>query len=256
MASRAFMWPGGGSGGVGRSGGAGAVASSAGASLSRVPPSPLLLLPPVPRAALVVAEAARRSSSGGDAGGSGGGVSSGGGASSGASGSGGRGRRAASRAETAKPAAAAATAAADPAALLADVEARQAQIRRWAAAYYNGPGEPEVPDAVYDARCEELRALEARLRAPPLSRRARARALLAAAPRRAVGAPVAAPPGAPGGIAKVRHPTPMLSLPAAQDAAGVLEWGRRLERLGVDPTKAAFTVEPKVDGLALRAVYR
>jgi NAD-dependent DNA ligase len=48
----------------------------------------------------------------------------------------------------------------------------------------------------------------------------------------------------------------MLSLTAAQDAAAMGAWAKRLGRLGVDPEGQAYVIEPKVDGLAVRAVYR
>ncbi|KAI8474582.1 MAG: hypothetical protein J3K34DRAFT_518107 [Monoraphidium minutum] len=134
-------------------------------------------------------------------------------------------------------------------AALARVAERQQAVRRWAAAYFNG--QPEVSDDVYDQICAELAGLEDALRREAPGD-AEAAALLAASPLRAVGAPVAPPPGG----RKVRHETAMLSLPAAQDKGGVLDWGRRLARLGVDAARAAFAVEPKVDGLAVRAVYR
>jgi NAD-dependent DNA ligase len=54
----------------------------------------------------------------------------------------------------------------------------------------------------------------------------------------------------------VRHETAMLSLPAAADKEAVLGWAKKLERQGVDAGAEVFVIEPKVDGLAVRAVYR
>jgi hypothetical protein len=68
--------------------------------------------------------------------------------------------------------------------------------------------------------------------------------------------PQGAPVEASAAARKVAHPTPMLSLPAVQDADGLVAWAKRLARLGVDPEAAAFVTEPKVDGLAVRVVYR
>jgi len=48
----------------------------------------------------------------------------------------------------------------------------------------------------------------------------------------------------------------MLSLPAAQDKDGLGNWMRRLGRLGVDAERQRYVIEPKVDGLAVRLVYR
>lgn len=65
-----------------------------------------------------------------------------------------------------------------------------------------------------------------------------------------------APVEASSGTRKVPHPTPMLSLPAAQEREALDAWAKRLARLGVDAASAAFVIEPKVDGLAVRVVYR
>lgn len=68
-----------------------------------------------------------------------------------------RASRAGAAAPPAPPPGAAATAA-----LLSSVTEKQAQVRAWAAAYYNG--RPEVSDDVYDQICLQLADLEAALR--------------------------------------------------------------------------------------------
>lgn len=58
-------------------------------------------------------------------------------------------------------------------------------------------------------------------------------------------------------LRKVQHPTPMTSLASMRDKDELVDWSRRLENSGlVDPEAVQWVVEPKVDGLALRAVYR
>jgi DNA ligase (NAD+) len=98
--------------------------------------------------------------------------------------------------------------------------------------------DPEVPDAEYDRLFRELQALEERY--PAL--------VSSDSPTQRVGAkPLAA-------FAEVQHVVPMLSLGNAFDDAEVLAFGRRVsEKLGMDDV--AFTVEPKLDGLAISLLY-
>jgi DNA ligase (NAD+) len=98
--------------------------------------------------------------------------------------------------------------------------------------------DPEVPDAEYDRLFRELQALEERY--PAL--------VSSDSPTQRVGAkPLAA-------FAEVQHVVPMLSLGNAFDDTEVLAFGRRVsEKLGMDDV--AFTVEPKLDGLAISLLY-
>jgi DNA ligase (NAD+) len=99
--------------------------------------------------------------------------------------------------------------------------------------------EPSVSDAEYDALMRELRALEAEY--PEL--------LTADSPTQRVGAPVSS------NFAKVRHPQPMLSLGNAFNEGDLYEWRERVLRLLGPDTPLAFTVEPKIDGLAIALTY-
>ena len=108
--------------------------------------------------------------------------------------------------------------------------------------------DPSIPDAEYDARLRELEALE----------REHPELASAASPTRSVGARPA------GGFAPVVHAMPMLSLANAfEDADGgedrqryreVADFERRVEeRLG--QRGPVFSVEPKLDGLAISLRY-
>lgn len=55
-------------------------------------------------------------------------------------------------------------------------------------------------------------------------------------------------------LQKVQHPTPMTSLASMRNKDELVRWGSKLAL--VDPEAVSWVVEPKVDGLALRAVYR
>lgn len=58
-------------------------------------------------------------------------------------------------------------------------------------------------------------------------------------------------------LKKVRHPSLMTSLAAMRDKDEILSWASRLHKAGlVDPNTVSWAVEPKVDGMALRVVYR
>ena len=118
-----------------------------------------------------------------------------------------------------------------------DAAARVRELRRLIAdadhAYYQLDA-PTVPDAEYDRWMRELRALEAEH--PGL--------LTPDSPtQRVAGAPSAA-------FAEVRHAVPMLSLGNAFTEEEAADFVRRV----VDATgeaEPAFSVEPKIDGLAI-----
>ncbi|MBS0381111.1 MAG: NAD-dependent DNA ligase LigA [Proteobacteria bacterium] len=109
--------------------------------------------------------------------------------------------------------------------------------------------DPSIPDAEYDRLMRELEALEAAH--PDLT--------TPDSPTRRVGARPAS------GFAEVRHAIPMLSLTNAfSDAdapAGVdpdhevRDFVRRVEQ-GLGTTDPEFSVEPKLDGLAISLIYR
>jgi hypothetical protein len=66
-----------------------------------------------------------------------------------------------------------------------------------------------------------------------------------------------APLSAVTALVKVSHPTPMTSLAAVRDESELQAWGSRLAKQGViNPAAVDWVVEPKVDGLAVRVVYR
>ncbi|MHA6203706.1 NAD-dependent DNA ligase LigA [Dyella soli] len=131
-----------------------------------------------------------------------------------------------------------------------DWQARAAQLREKierANYRYHVLDDPEITDADYDRAMRELEALED------------AHPQLAAAdsPTRRVGA------RAQGGFAEVRHAKPMLSLNNAFELDGdddrerfreVAEFERRIEQT-LDRRSPVFSVEPKLDGLAISLRY-
>ncbi len=98
--------------------------------------------------------------------------------------------------------------------------------------------DPSIPDAEYDAMMRELQALEAAH--PALA--------TADSPTRRVGAQAARE------FAEVRHAQPMLSLANAFAEDDVREFVARIER-ELDLRDPAFSVEPKLDGLAISLRY-
>jgi DNA ligase (NAD+) len=101
--------------------------------------------------------------------------------------------------------------------------------------------EPTIPDADYDALVRELRKLEAEH--PELA--------IAASPTSAVGAAPSAT------FSAVRHRVAMMSLDNAFDDDELRAWSERLARvleIG-DLGAVAFSVEPKIDGLAMSITY-
>ena len=131
-----------------------------------------------------------------------------------------------------------------------DVAARVAALRERieAANYrYHVLDDPDIPDVEYDRLLRELEALEA----------AHPELATPDSPTRKVGA------RAQGGFAEVRHELPMLSLGNAfeQDGADarerfreVAEFVRRIEQT-LDRREPVFSVEPKLDGLAISLRY-
>jgi DNA ligase (NAD+) len=112
---------------------------------------------------------------------------------------------------------------------------------------YHVLDDPEIPDADYDRLMRELEALEAEH--PQL--------VVPDSPTRRVGA------RALGGFAEVRHALPMLSLGNAFEQEGennreryreVAEFERRIEQT-LGRKQPVFSVEPKLDGLAISLRY-
>ncbi|MDW8325748.1 MAG: NAD-dependent DNA ligase LigA [Anaerolineales bacterium] len=98
---------------------------------------------------------------------------------------------------------------------------------------------PIISDAEYDALFRELQQLEAEH--PEL--------VTPDSPTQRVGGYVSEK------FAKVRHPAPILSLGNAFNAAEVRAWFERLTRLDDRVERAAFVVEPKIDGLTVVLHY-
>ncbi|WP_130618828.1 NAD-dependent DNA ligase LigA [Dyella amyloliquefaciens] len=112
---------------------------------------------------------------------------------------------------------------------------------------YHVLDDPEITDAEYDQAMRELEALE----------QAHAELATPDSPTRRVGA------RAQGGFAEVRHAIPMLSLSNAFEQEGntererfrdVAEFERRIEH-ALDRRTPVFSVEPKLDGLAISLRY-
>ncbi len=133
-----------------------------------------------------------------------------------------------------------------PAPTIARAAALRAQIEQ-ANYRYHVLDDPDITDAEYDSLMRELEALEA------------AHPALASSdsPTRKVGA------RAQGGFAEVRHAIPMLSLGNAFEQDGetererfreVADFERRIEQT-LDRREPLFSVEPKLDGLAISLRY-
>jgi len=122
----------------------------------------------------------------------------------------------------------------------ADVRAAElrSQIERWNYEYYI-LDRPTASDAEYDERFRELRAIE----------EVNPNLVTPDSPTQRVGAVALSPFG------KLEHPAPMLSLGNVFSSAELATWhGRVLRGAGVD--HVAYTVEPKIDGLAIALTYR
>ncbi|GIJ47694.1 DNA ligase 2 [Virgisporangium aliadipatigenens] len=117
-----------------------------------------------------------------------------------------------------------------------DYRAAVAEIRAAAREYYNG-ADLAMDDATYDALVARVAATE---EARPAWRSADS-------PTGTVAAGV-------GVVGDVPHSTPMLSLDNVFGGDELRAWAARLEKLLGRPV-AGFTVEPKIDGLAIAARY-
>jgi len=120
--------------------------------------------------------------------------------------------------------------------------ARAAELREMLDRYnyrYHALDDPEVPDAEYDLRMAELRGIEAEH--PEL--------LVPDSPTQRVGAaPVAA-------FGAIRHRIPMLSLDNAFTADEVRDFDRRIHERLEHERPIRYSAEPKLDGLAISALY-
>ena len=105
---------------------------------------------------------------------------------------------------------------------------------------YHVLDEPSISDAEYDALIQALRDLEA----------AHPELIISNSPTQRVGAK------ASGGFAKVSHSSPMLSLENAFDADDIRDWAGRVARRLPDEhdlSTLRYTIEPKIDGIAVGA---
>ncbi len=110
------------------------------------------------------------------------------------------------------------------------------EIARHNEAYYEHDA-PEIPDGDYDALARELRELEAQVD-----------------PSDAVSQRVGSPPSTT--FDPVVHAEPLLSLDNVFDEGELASWAERtLKVVALDPADCLFSVEPKIDGLALSILY-
>lgn len=122
----------------------------------------------------------------------------------------------------------------------AELERLAREIRRHDELYYNNDA-PEITDAAYDALRQRNDAIEARF--PDLVRPDSPSARVGAAPSEQ--------------FAKVKHAVPMLSLGNAfndEDVQDFVDRVRRYFKRG-EANDAAFTAEPKIDGLSISLRY-
>ena len=125
-----------------------------------------------------------------------------------------------------------------------DVAERMSELRRLVAHHnerYHANDAPEIPDADFDSLVTELRRLESEH--PELAE--------GESPAQSVGA-------APSGLfAPVVHAVRMLSLDNAFDDEEIRSWAERLARVlqREDVADLRFSVEPKVDGVAMSLTY-
>jgi DNA ligase (NAD+) len=119
---------------------------------------------------------------------------------------------------------------------------RAAQLRELLERYnyrYHALDDPEVPDAEYDKLMVELRGIEGQY--PQL--------LTKDSPSQRVGAaPVAA-------FGAVRHRIAMLSLDNAFSEQEVRDFDRRIRERLEDEVVIRYSAEPKLDGLAISALF-
>ncbi len=124
------------------------------------------------------------------------------------------------------------------AALVARMRALVDDLNRHARLYHQ-EDRPEISDADYDRRWQELVALEAAH--PTLA--------LPGSPTQRIGAPPAA------GFAQVPHRVPMRSLDNAMDEAEMRAWSERSAKLLDRDEAPALVAEPKLDGAGVELVY-
>lgn len=122
------------------------------------------------------------------------------------------------------------------------LEELRAEIRHHEYRYYVLDS-PEIGDTEYDALFRELRSLE----------EAHPELVTSDSPTQRVGGdPLAA-------FGEVRHMEPMLSLANAKDPGELAAWHARVMKLvaeaGFDPGAVRFSMEPKIDGLAVSLRY-
>ncbi|NQU12870.1 MAG: NAD-dependent DNA ligase LigA, partial [Desulfobacteraceae bacterium] len=99
--------------------------------------------------------------------------------------------------------------------------------------------DPEISDAEYDRLFQRLTELEKQ--APDL--------VTPDSPTQRVGA------GPRAAFSEVRHRLPMLSLGNGFQDQDIRDFDARLKRFLGDDSPVEYTVEPKIDGLALELVY-
>ena len=110
-------------------------------------------------------------------------------------------------------------------------------LDQWAFEYFV-LDQPTVPDAEYDARMNELRAIEA----------AHPELVTAESPTQRVGS------FQQSDFAEVIHPRPLLSLSNVYSREELDAWAARAERFS-GSSALAFVTEPKIDGLAVALTY-
>ncbi len=116
---------------------------------------------------------------------------------------------------------------------------RLGEILRYHGYRYYVLDDPEVSDAEYDALMAELKELEA----------AHPELVTPDSPTQRVGAEPLAE------FEKVEHRRPLLSLENAFSEEEVRAWEKRVQRILGDGASLHFTVEPKIDGLAVSLRY-
>lgn len=126
-----------------------------------------------------------------------------------------------------------------PADAISRVSALRAEILRHNELYYTQDS-PEISDDQWDRLFNELKGLE--LRYPALLR--------PDSPTQTVGAPLA-----PGGLAKVRHESQMMSLDKVLRPEELLDFEARTQRFLGSKKELRYHVMPKFDGLAIELVY-
>ena len=106
------------------------------------------------------------------------------------------------------------------------------QLVGWRESYYNGT--PDVPDSVFDARENQLRALD---------------------PHNAYFGQVGAAP-TDGKWPKVKHSTPMGSLDKAQEPADIIAWYKSVTESTLWPSTPTLILSDKLDGLSVNLCYK